>query len=149
LKKCSSCGSLLPVTAFSRATKSRDGRAAVCRRCADVNRQSAKRSRGKNEIRDAIKEGNIQKVRDLLSGAPFATNQLLAMAVQNYNTARKHDGHSEIVDFLIGKGAKISSFAFSEALAGEQGHAKLSTHCAPPDPTQRLRLVRRNHAGDS
>jgi ankyrin repeat protein len=37
LKKCSSCGSLLPVTAFSRATKSRDGRAAVCRRCANVN----------------------------------------------------------------------------------------------------------------
>jgi len=121
-KKCTSCASLLPVSAFNRTTKSRDGRATVCRRCASVNRQSTGRSRGKNEIRAALKVGNVNKVRELLSGAPFALNQLLAMAVQNYNTARKHEGHKEIVDFLIANGARPDcGMLFEAARDGNQG----------------------------
>jgi ankyrin repeat protein len=121
LKKCAACDSLLPLSAFNRATKSRDGRAAVCRRCVNTQRRSTGGSRGKNEIRAAIKEGNIQRVRALFSGAPLAPNRLLAMAVQNYNTARKHAGHLEIVDFLIANGARPDcGMLFEAARDGSQ-----------------------------
>jgi hypothetical protein len=115
LKKCISCGSLLPATAFNRRTKSQDGRASVCRRCASVKRHSNRNSRGRNEMRAAIKGGNFKRVRDLFSGTSFNPNQLLAMAAQNYNTARKHKGHTEIADFLIAQGARPSSGMLFEA----------------------------------
>jgi hypothetical protein len=51
-------------------------------------------------MRAAIKAGNFKRVRDVFSATSFESDQLLAMAVQNYNTARKHSGHLEIVDFL-------------------------------------------------
>jgi Ankyrin repeats (3 copies) len=42
-------------------------------------------------------------------------DQLLAIAAQNYNTARKHSGHTEIVDFLIAQGARPSCGMILEA----------------------------------
>lgn len=41
---------------------------------------------------------------------------LLAIAAQNYNTAPKHDGHVEIVDLLLAKGAKPDRLALFEAV---------------------------------
>ena len=56
-------------------------------------------------MRAAIKLGDVEKVRNLFPHSSFPTDSLLAMAVQDYNTASKHKGHEQIVDFLISKGA--------------------------------------------
>jgi len=105
-KKCSSCGETLPLSAFNRATQSADGRAPVCRRCVSAARKIRQPARQKNEIRAAIKVGNIDQVRGLISSSRFSLDQMLALAAQDYNTARKHSGHDQIVDFLILKGAR-------------------------------------------
>jgi Ankyrin repeats (3 copies)/Ankyrin repeat len=115
LKKCTSCGSLLPAAAFNRRTKSQDGRASACRRCASVNRQSNTKPRRRNEMRAAIKAGNFERVRDLFSSTSFEPDQLLTLAAQNYSTARKHAGHTEIVDFLIAQGARPGCGTLFEA----------------------------------
>lgn len=115
LKTCTSCASLLPVSAFHRVTKNRDGRSSVCRRCANANRQTNRSSRRRNEMRAAIKRGDFKRFRDLFSRTSFEPDPLLAIAAQNYNTARKHPGHVEIVDFLIGRGARPSCAVLFEA----------------------------------
>ena len=89
---------------LTEAARSHDGRAAICRRCAHLTHQSAKPSLG-NLIRAAIKEGDISKVRGLISRSRFSSDRMLAMAVQYYNMARKPDGHGKIVDLLISEGA--------------------------------------------
>jgi hypothetical protein len=65
-------------------------------------------SRGRNEIRAAIKAGDFRRVRDLFSSTSFEPDPLLEIAAQNYNTAGKHTGHTGIVDFRIGQGARPS-----------------------------------------
>jgi ankyrin repeat protein len=113
-KKCSACGSLFPLSAFNRATKSRDGRAATCRRCASANRAGHK-ARSKDALRAAIKAGDSQKVKAILARGTVAVEPLLAIATQNYNTAPKHEGHMAIVDLLLAKGAKPNRLAIFEA----------------------------------
>lgn len=121
LKTCTSCGRLLPMSAFNRRKGSQDGRASMCRRCANVNRQSNTTPRRRNEMRAAIKAGNVERVRELFPRASFEPDQLLAMATQNYNTARKHMGHAAIVDFLIAQGARPScDMLFEAARDGSQ-----------------------------
>ncbi len=66
-------------------------------------------------MRAAIKGGNFKRVQDLFSSSSFEPDPLLAMAAQNYNTARKHAGHTEIVDFLIAQGARPSCGMILEA----------------------------------
>jgi hypothetical protein len=70
-------------------------------------------------MRAAIKGGDFRTVRDLFSSTSFDPDQLLAMAAQNYNTARKHEGHTEIVDFLIAHGARpVCDMLFEAARDG-------------------------------
>lgn len=72
-------------------------------------------------MRAAIKEGNFKRVQDLFASSAFEADRLLAMAAQNYNTARKHTGHTEIVDFLIAQGGRPScDMLFEAARDGNQ-----------------------------
>lgn len=66
-------------------------------------------------MRAAIKAGDAVQVRALYDQASSRPDALLAIAVQNYNTASKHEGHVEIVDFLIGQGARPDTTAILEA----------------------------------
>lgn len=120
-KQCSSCGATLPLGAFNRVTKNSDGRAATCRRCASAKRQIRSRPRQSNEIRAAIKRGDLESLRAGLASSRFSLDEMLAMAVQDYNTARKHTGHEEIVEFLISRGARPHLRVLLEAArAGSQ-----------------------------
>jgi hypothetical protein len=57
-------------------------------------------------IRAAIKSGNVGAYRKMVSKSDRTADQLLAIAVQDYNTAPKQAGHETIVDDLIARGAK-------------------------------------------
>lgn len=87
----------------------------VCRRCASANRQSNRNPRQRDEMRAAIKEGNLTRVRELFPSASFEPDQLLVMAAQNYSTAQKHPGHAVVVDFLIAQGARPGCRTLLEA----------------------------------
>lgn len=115
LKKCTSCGELLPAPAFNRRTKSPDGRASACRRCANARHRSRKGPRQSNQMRAAIKVGDIRSVQKLVSSSSVELDQLLALATQNYNTAPKQEGHIRIVEFLLAQGASPSRAAMFEA----------------------------------
>jgi ankyrin repeat protein len=74
-----------------------------------------------NPIRRAIKEGDFEKLRALVSYSPVPLEELLLMAVQDYNTAPKHQGHEQIIDFLIRQGATPHWWTlFEPARAGSQ-----------------------------
>lgn len=105
-KRCTSCGEMLPAPAFNRRTKSPDGRASACRRCASLKRQSRTTPRQQNEMRAAIRLGDFDQFRRLFPDTSVLFDELLAMATQNYNTAKKHAGHTKIVEFLLKQGAK-------------------------------------------
>ncbi len=102
------------MSAFNRATKSRDGRAQTCRRCASANRSEDK-PRSKDSLRAAIKAGDLERVKTLLPQGKVPPQSLLAIAAQNYNTAPKHEGHVEIVDFLLRKGVHPDRLSLFEA----------------------------------
>src|SRR3954464_41466 len=89
-KRCTSCKELLPVTAFNRATKSRDGFAPACRKCTSAARRKRTGPRKTDEMRAVIKAGDFDAFRKLYAGTRHSDGELLAMGVQNYNTARKH-----------------------------------------------------------
>ena len=114
VKQCTACGSVFPVTAFNRRTKSRDGRASVCRRCASAERKTRGKVREHDALRAAIKAGEFERVRDLFSTTSHA-DQLLTQAATNYNTAGKHDGHARIVELFARAGGEARREALFEA----------------------------------
>jgi ankyrin repeat protein len=104
-KRCTTCQSLLPAGAFNRRGKSPDGRASICRRCAGLKRSARTKPRETNAMRAAIKRGDFDGFQKLFPAGQFQPGRLLAFAAQNYSTAPKHAGHTQIAEYLIAHGA--------------------------------------------
>ncbi|MGE0431234.1 MAG: ankyrin repeat domain-containing protein [Planctomycetota bacterium] len=106
MKTCTRCRSALPLSAFNRASGSRDGRATICRAClAAKRRETRARPAQRNRLRAAIRTGNAAQLKPLLDTWRGALDDLLHMTVQDYNTVPKHAGHVAVLGLLLEHGA--------------------------------------------
>jgi hypothetical protein len=75
-------------------------------------------------VTDAAKQGRSQSVIEAVENGSVTDLQLLLRKVcQDYHTIKKHDGHLELVRFLLSVGAKAEVEMVCEAARG--GHEKL------------------------
>ena len=76
------------------------------------------------KVTDAAKQGRTQTLIEAVKSGDVTDLQILLRRVcQDYHTIKKHDGHLELVRFLLSVGAKAEVEMVCEAARG--GHESL------------------------
>jgi len=127
-KNCRACGQDKHPHEFNGSSKSVDGRAPRCRACVNKARRARERAkkgapRSRVSAIRATRIGDVESIRAWLDRCPSeridgALAFLLEHTVRDYRTVKKTKGHSEIVKFLIERGAVPHPYLVGEAAKG-------------------------------
>lgn len=123
-KKCTKCGGTKSVGQFAANRHGADGRASQCKQCVNRRRSRAAKPRPAAAVKDHVRRGDIEAVREAVTD-PKAARKLLGAAALH--------GRDEVFDYLLGlagdgdlNGALVATVAVKATIPVTEANVRLA-----------------------